>query len=322
MAQTPSTEQTTPQRLAIDDTVVIEAPIDQVFQTWSDFIRFPELMSNVESVAPIENGRYHWVANFFGEQQEWDTELIAREEPRLLAWNSVTGAYNSGKLTFAPYAGGVSTEVRLHLDVTAPEGLAPQKFDKLANTARKKTHADLQRYRAQIRPLAHPDEATTGNTGLAMQLSVAAAGAAAGGVAAYIVDQRMKQSAVYRMARGQVALPANIASWTLLGSAAASIAGAAIYRQRTDMDNALLVGQWAPTLLAVSGLVRVLGHRGIQTDSNASIASWSLIGGAGGSILASITLHIMGRRKQGHFVGQWAPTLVGAALFARLIEHL
>jgi hypothetical protein len=34
-----------------------------------------------------------------------------------------------------------------------------------------------------------------------------------------------------------------------------------------------------------------------------------------------VALHLNGRRKQGLFVGQWAPSLMGAALFTRLVDQ-
>jgi hypothetical protein len=39
-------------------------------------------------------------------------------------------------------------------------------------------------------------------------------------------------------------------------------------------------------------------------------------------VVASVALHAMGRRKQGLFVGQWAPTMMGAAVFTRLFNGL
>ncbi|HEX8983157.1 MAG TPA: SRPBCC family protein [Ktedonobacterales bacterium] len=321
MAQTPSTEQTVPQRLAIEDAVIVDAPIQDVFEQWSDFSRFPDLMQNVISVTPIENNRYHWVATFFGQRQEWDSQLISREEPRSIAWGSVAGQDNSGALTFTP-RDDTTTEVRLHMDVTTPQGIESQQLEKLAQTVRKSTHADLRRFREQMKPQRRLEESSGGVTALAIQLGTAAAAAGAAGYAAYLADQRLKRTLGYRVMRSQVTPPANIASWALLGGSAASIAGAATYRQLGQMNNALFIGQWAPTFLGLSGLVRIMGHRGIQTHDAAAIASWSLVGGALGSIVTSVALHTLGRRKQGLFVGQWAPTLMGAAVFTRLFNRL
>lgn len=320
MAQTPAMEQSVPQRLAIEDTVLVEAPVEEVYRQWGDLNRFPEFMRNIISVTPTGDNRYHWVASFFGERQEWDTEVTAREDQRNVIWNSVTGQDNSGQLIFTPREDN-TTEVRLHMELTPPASLAPQRFDKLAQNARKNAHNDMQRYSKRIAPQKR-EEMSTGTIGLASQLGIAAAAAGAGGYIAYVAGQRLRNNVAYRAMRSPVLPPAAITGWAFTGASAASILGAAAYRQVGQMNNALFIGQWAPTLLAAGGLARILGHRGIQTHETASIASWSLVGGSFGSIAASIALHAMGRRKQGLFVGQWAPTLMGAAVFTRLFNRL
>ncbi|HEY7848486.1 MAG TPA: SRPBCC family protein, partial [Ktedonobacterales bacterium] len=286
---------------------------------------FPEFIRNVISVTPIGDNRYHWVASFFGQRQEWDTLVTAREDQRHVAWRSVTGHDHSGELSFSPQGAG-STEVRLHLELAPPVGLAPQRFDKLAQSARKNAHNDMRRFGQQMTPQqkqrAQRDETPAGAVGVLAQVGVAAAAAGLGGYVGYLANQRLRRSVPYRALRSPVAPPAAIASWALTGASAATALGAATYRQLGQMNHALFVGQWAPTLLATGGLVRILGHRGIQTHDAAAIVSWSFVGGSVGSVVASVALHAMGRRKQGLFVGQWAPTMMGAAVFTRLFNGL
>jgi len=321
MAQPPTLEQTIPQRLAIEDTVVVEAPIEDVYRQWSDISRFPHLMRNVISVTPLGGNRYHWVTRFFGQRQEWDADVTTRDDQRSISWSSVAGDESNGQLTFTPRDDN-TTGVRLHMELLTPTGIAPQRFDKLAQTMRKRAHTDMQRFSRRASVARPREEAPSGAVGMVTQLGVAAAAAGIGGYTSYLIGQRLRGSTAYRAMRSPVMPPASIASWALTGASAASIAGAATYRQIGQMNNALFVGQWAPTLLAASGFARILGHRGIQTSTGASVASWSLVGGAVGSIAASVALHTMGRRKQGLFVGQWAPTLLGAAVFTRLFNRM
>lgn len=333
MAQTPATEHTTPQRLTIEDSVLVEAPIEEVYQQWSDLNHFPDFMRNIISVTPvgdIGDERYHWIASFFGQRQEWDAAITAREEQRHVAWKSVGGDEQSGELRFASPS-PTSTEVRLRLEVTPPTGMAQQRIEKLAQNARKNTHNDLRRYGQQMKPqhatrAQRNGAAPTGGLSAAAQVGVAMAAAGVGGYAAYLVSQRLQARRTslpvpLPMSRA-VARPAAIASWSLLGASGASIAGAGVLRQLGKMNNALFVGQWAPTLLAAAGLARALGHGDLKATSGGAIASWSLLGGSVGSVAASATLHTIGRRKQGLFVGQWAPTLMSAAFFARLLDQM
>lgn len=321
MAQPPTMEQTIPQRLAIEDSVLVAAPVEQVYQQWSDVSHFPDLMRNIISVTPTGENRYHWMTTFFGQRQEWDTEVTSDEERRTIGWRSVEGDAQSGGLTFTPQDENI-TEVRLHMEVTPPTGLAPQRIDRLAQSARKRTHSDLRRFSRQMATPTSRDEAPAGVVSMTTQLGVAATAAGLGGYAAYLVGQRLRGNATYRAMRSEVIPPASTASWSLAGASVASVLGAATYRQLGQINNALFIGQWAPTLLAASGFARILGHRGVHTSDGASIASWSLVGASVGSIAASVTLHTMGRRKQGLFVGQWAPTLLGAAVFTRLFNRM
>lgn len=322
MAQPPTLEQTIPQRLAIEDIVLVAAPVEEVYQQWSDVSHFSDLMRNVKSVTPLGDHRYHWITSFFGQRQEWDATVTTDAERRIITWRSVAGDESNGDLSFTPQNDGAITEVRLRMEVAPPQGLAPQRVDRLAQSARRRTHSDLRRFSRQMAAPKQREEAPTGALGMAAQLGVAATAAGLGGYAAYMVGQRLRGSSSYRAMRSQIIPPASVVSWSLAGASAASALGAATFRQLGHVNNALFVGQWAPTLLAASGFARILGHRGIRTPDGASIASWSLVGASIGSIAASATLHAMGRRKQGLFVGQWAPTLMGAAIFTRLFNRL
>lgn len=42
---------------------------------------------------------------------------------------------------------------------------------------------------------------------------------------------------------------------------------------------------------------------------------------AGGSVIGSLVLKLMGRHRDAEFVGHWAPTLLSLALLSKLIDH-
>lgn len=324
MTQSPIQAGALPQRLAIEDMELVAAPIEEVYQRWSDFSHFPDFMRNVISVTSSGGKRHHWVVSFFGQRQEWDTEETAREALRIVAWQSVTGLVSSGQLTFTP-RDERSTEVRLYMELTPPEDLAPQRFDKLAQTARKRAHSDMRRFSRRIAPRRRRAAPVACEMGLAAQLGASAIAAGVSGYVAYVARRRMRRNVAYRALRSQVTPSAarisGMFAGMFAGMSVASIIGAMACRQLGKMGTALFVGQWAPTLIASSGFVRALGHRGIQTSETAAIVSWSLVGGGIGSSVASGALRVMGRRKQSLFVGQWAPVLMGAATLSRLIER-
>ena len=42
---------------------------------------------------------------------------------------------------------------------------------------------------------------------------------------------------------------------------------------------------------------------------------------AGGSIVGSLVLKLMGRHRDAEFVGHWAPTLISLGLLSKLMDH-
>jgi len=107
----------------------------------------------------------------------------------------------------------------------------------------------------------------------------------------------------------------------MAGAAMASIATSATLRLTNRQQDALFVGQWAPTFLGWSLLARLQGHRGVRHDKSASVASWSVVGASLGSVAASAVHHLRGKRKDGLFVGQWAPTFMIGASLVRLFNR-
>lgn len=118
-----------------------------------------------------------------------------------------------------------------------------------------------------------------------------------------------------------VSTPAAAASWTLIGATGASILGAAGLRLANKRHTALFVGQWAPTFLGMSLLVRMLGNRNLRHDKTTTTLSWGLLSACFGAIFASLFNRISGKKHDSLFIGQWAPTFLGAALLVRLLNR-
>src|SRR6185437_17050055 len=145
MTQTDSMDQQTmvaSRPLHIEDQITVRVPVHRAYEVWRDFTRFPEFMSNVEEVRPIGGNRYHWVARIFGIQQEWDAEVTETSPDRRVAWRSVTGAPNSGVVTFDEREPGV-TEVWVAMEYTPPAGQVGKALDKLTKTTQREVKEDL-----------------------------------------------------------------------------------------------------------------------------------------------------------------------------------
>jgi uncharacterized membrane protein len=108
----------------IQKTINLAAPVEQVYEFWSDFENFPRFMSNVREVRANADGTSHWVvAGPAGSTVEWDAVVTRRVPNELLAWKSVEGAgvENAGLVRFDRNEDG-TTRVQVRLSYNPPAG--------------------------------------------------------------------------------------------------------------------------------------------------------------------------------------------------------
>jgi uncharacterized membrane protein len=105
---------------AVQKTINIQAPIDQVFAFLADVENFPRFMSHVREVKSTGNGRSHWVVDGpAGTSVSWDavvTRLIPNQE---LAWKTLDGqaVQHAGTIQFRENAlGGTQVQIRMHFN--------------------------------------------------------------------------------------------------------------------------------------------------------------------------------------------------------------
>jgi uncharacterized membrane protein len=323
--QTGSMERTAvPGIVSFEERIEVPAPVSEVYRRWTDFSRFPEFMQNVKEVRSLGGGRYRWVGRVLGTRQEWDSEVIDQQENQRISWRSLNGPMNAGTVRFQPLPNN-RTEVQLRMEYAPPGGAVGQKLEKLTQSTRKEVKQDLQNFRRLIAGEREGIEGVRpGIGGVAGALAIPASAAIIGGVSSFLIERRLHPISLrVRMKRqalvSPVSPPAVAASWLLGAMAQASIIASAIFRARGDRTNALFVGQWAPTFLGASILARMVGHRGVQPRLPAVVASWALAAASAGSIVSSIITHLRANRHDGLFVGEWAPTFLGAAILSRLI---
>jgi len=136
----------------------INAPLDQVFDFFSNYQNFPHFMSRVRDVRNLGNGRSRWVvAGPAGIQAKWDAVVTCKEPNKVLAWRSVPGSMveNAGIIRFEPNEKG-GTRVNIKLSYNPPGGalghLAAMLF---GADAKSELDADLMRVKTMIET-GHP----------------------------------------------------------------------------------------------------------------------------------------------------------------------
>lgn len=136
----------------IQKSLVIEAPIEQVYAFWSNYENFPLFMSHVREVEDLGGGRSHWsVSGPGGVPIEWDAVLTQQSPGEAIAWRSEPGSMleNAGIIRFTPAEGG--TRVDLRLCYHPPAGGAGQAVAELIGTdPRAKLNEDLGRMKSLL----------------------------------------------------------------------------------------------------------------------------------------------------------------------------
>jgi uncharacterized membrane protein len=109
--------------IEVQKTIEVNAPVERVFELWSDPRNFPRIMSHVREVKKTD-GLYHWtVAGPAGASISWTaaiTEFIPRQ---MIAWKSVPGSAleNAGIVRFDATRNG-GTRIQIRLSYNPPGG--------------------------------------------------------------------------------------------------------------------------------------------------------------------------------------------------------
>jgi uncharacterized membrane protein len=142
-------------RRAIDiqKDINVNAPVEQVYEFWSNFQNFPRFMEHVKEVRDLGNNRSHWkVAGPAGTEVEWDAIVTKREENRLLAWKSQEGqsVESAGTVRFMPNPQG-GTRVTVRMSYNPPAGVIGHAVASLFGTDPKKAmDDDLLRFKSLL----------------------------------------------------------------------------------------------------------------------------------------------------------------------------
>jgi len=89
--------------LDIRQVITVAAPLEKVFEFWSDYDNFPRFMSRVRQVRALEGRRSHWIASTPANVPiEWISELTNVVPNSLIEWRTEPGTSvrHEGKVRF------------------------------------------------------------------------------------------------------------------------------------------------------------------------------------------------------------------------------
>jgi uncharacterized protein YndB with AHSA1/START domain len=106
-----------------EKTIEISAPVERVFDLFSDFESFPRWMSHIREVRYTGRRYTRWTADApLGSSVEWEAETTHFEPDRRIAWRSVRGDVDTeGEVVFQETSRG-TTLVRVVLGYDPPAG--------------------------------------------------------------------------------------------------------------------------------------------------------------------------------------------------------
>jgi uncharacterized membrane protein len=111
----------------VRESITINAPAEEIYRFWRQLDRLPEVMPHLERVEQLDTKRSRWTAKAFDKVPvTWEAEIINEVPYETIGWKTVPGEsiQHAGSVNFKPAYGNRGTEVRVHLQYSAPGGRA------------------------------------------------------------------------------------------------------------------------------------------------------------------------------------------------------
>jgi uncharacterized membrane protein len=111
----------------VRESIRLERPVNEVYAFWRHLENLPHVLTHLEHVEELGDGRSHWVARGpAGLGVEWNAEIINEVENRVIAWRSLpeSDVVTAGSVTFKSIRGGGATALSVDLQYSPPAGRA------------------------------------------------------------------------------------------------------------------------------------------------------------------------------------------------------
>ena len=134
-------------RLPIQRWTDVAAPIDVVYERWTEFEDFPKFMHRVLSVKKEDRNKLSWDEKIWFSKRHWEGEITERRKNERIAWKTTSGMSHSGVVTFHKLDTNL-TRVMVDMDFR-PNGM----IEKMASGMRfvkRAVESDLARFKAYV----------------------------------------------------------------------------------------------------------------------------------------------------------------------------
>jgi hypothetical protein len=82
--------------------IEISAPLHTVYEQLTAFENYPQFMTGVQRVTPVDNHRTHWVMDVEGKRREFDAEITELAVDKRVSWCTMDGPRLAETLTLRP----------------------------------------------------------------------------------------------------------------------------------------------------------------------------------------------------------------------------
>ena len=131
----------------LNKSIVVDCPLQAVYNQWTQFEEFPKFMEGVEEVRQLDDRHLHWRTNIGGKEKEFDAEITEQIPDKRIAWHSQSGPWHGGVVTFHAL-NDHQTRVMLQMEYQ-PEGVVEKAGD-LLGIASRRVEKDLERFKQFI----------------------------------------------------------------------------------------------------------------------------------------------------------------------------
>ena len=142
----------------IEKSIDVGVPVSVAYDQWTQFEEFPQFMTGLLEVKQIDDSHVRWVADVEGERKEWEAEIVEQQPDRVIAWRSVGGLSNSGRVEFEPIESGTRVSVEMEYD---PDGMK-ESLGALIGVDARQVEGDLERFRELVEARNTPTGAWRG----------------------------------------------------------------------------------------------------------------------------------------------------------------
>src|SRR4051812_18513491 len=134
-------------RMPVQQSVDVAAPLDVVYDQFTQFEDFPKFMHRVERAEQRDDEHVVFTEKMWGIRRQWEAEIVEQRPDERIVWKTTSGMNHVGVVTFHELAERL-TRVELNLDLD-PDGPI-EKIARGARFVKRAARADLKRFKAFV----------------------------------------------------------------------------------------------------------------------------------------------------------------------------